>query len=66
MMPHPPLNCFEESSLKNQMLPAEWQGQDALDELLEFLQLNWEQRSVFFDDGEVTSRQQFLGFTGQK
>lgn len=60
------LNCFEESNIKNRMLPEEWQSQDSLDELAEFLQQNWEQRSVFFDDGIVTSRQQYLSFTGQK
>ena len=43
-----------------------WQSQKNLDELSEFLQQNWEQRSVFYDDGEVTSKQQFLSFIGQK
>ena len=60
------LNCFEESRIKNKRLPEEWQEQSALDELAEFLQLNWEQRAVFYDDGEVTSRQQYIGFTGSK
>jgi len=60
------LNCFEESQIKNRKLPQEWQDQSSLDELSEFLQLNWEQRSVFFDDGEITSRQQYIGFTGSK
>ncbi len=60
------LNCFEETNIRNNRLPAEWQSQSALDELSQFLQINWEQRSVFYDDGEVTSRQQFLAFTGQK
>ena len=60
------LNYFEETRISNRKLPAEWQSQSSLDELATFLQLNWEQRSVFYDDGQVTSRQQFLGFTGQK
>ena len=60
------LNCFEESQIRNKKLPLEWQDQSSLDELAEFLQLNWEQRSVFFDDGEIISRQQYLGFTGSK
>ena len=60
------INSFEESPIKNKRLPIEWQDQNSLDELEEFLQSNWEQRSVFYDDGEVTSRQQYLGFTGQK
>ena len=60
------INCFEESFLKNKILPTEWQSQVSLDELSGFLQSNWEQRSVYYDDGEVSSRQQFLSFTGQK
>jgi len=60
------LNYYEESVIGNGKLPAEWQSQASLDELATFLQLNWEQRAVFYDDGQVTSRQQFLGFTGQR
>lgn len=60
------INCYEETVIKNRILPEEWQSQSSLDELAEFLQRNWEQRSVFYDDGELTSRQQFLSFTGQK
>ena len=60
------INCFEESFLKNKILPTEWQSQVSLDELSGFLQSNWEQRSVYYNDGEVSSRQQFLSFTGQK
>ena len=60
------LNKFEESTIKNKYLPVEWQEQSALDELSDFLQSNWEQRSVFYEDGEVSSRQQYLGFTGQR
>lgn len=60
------LNCFEESPIKNGKLPQPWRDQSTLDEFATFLQHNWEQRSVFFDDGEVSSRQQFIGFTGQK
>ncbi len=60
------LNCYEETSIRNSRLPVEWQSQSALDELSQFLQMNWEQRSVFYDDGDVSSRQQFLSFTGQK
>lgn len=65
-MPDVILNCFEESPIKNKKLPVEWQSQSSLDELAEFLQLNWEQRAVFYDDGEISSRQQYLGFTGQR
>ena len=61
-----PLNYFEETKIGNGKLPTEWQSQASLDELATFLQLNWEQRAVFYDDGQITSRQQFIGFTGQK
>lgn len=59
-------NHFEESVIKNEDLPFDWQEQCALDDLAEFLQFNWEQRSVFYDDREVTSQQKFITFLGQK
>lgn len=60
------LNRYEESSISNPRLPAAWQSQSALVELEEFLQHNWEQRAVFYEDGVVDSKQQFLGFAGQQ
>lgn len=60
------LNQYENTTIKNNKLPASWQSQKDLDELSVFLQQNWEQRSVFYDDGEISSKQQFLSFTGQK
>lgn len=60
------LNRYENTIIKNNKLPTSWQSQKDLDELSDFLQQNWEQRSVFYDDGEVTSKQQFLSFIGQK
>lgn len=60
------LNRYENTIIKNNKLPASWQSQKDLDELSDFLQQNWEQRSVFYDDGEITSKQQFLSFIGQK
>lgn len=60
------LNVFEEKPIRNAMLPAEWQSQAALDEFASFLQQNWEQRYAFYDDKQVSSRQQFLSFIGQK
>lgn len=59
-------NYFEESTIKSKYLPVEWQEQGSLDELAEFLQLNWEQRSVFYDDGKISSRQQYLGSGGHQ
>lgn len=60
------LNRYEETSISNPRLPAAWQSQSALVELEEFLQHNWEQRAVFYEDGVVESKQQFLGFVGQQ
>ena len=60
------LNYYEESVIKNTKLPDEWQSQSSLDELATFLQLNWEQRAVFYNDGQISSRQQFLEFTAHK
>lgn len=55
-------NSFEESTIKNKALPSLWQSPMTLIELEDFLQQNWEQRSVFYEDGNVESRQQFLSF----
>lgn len=60
------LNVFEEKPIRNALLPVEWQSQAALDELACFLQHNWEQRYAFYDDKQISSRQQFLSFIGQK
>lgn len=56
------INCFEFSPIKTKKLPQSWQEHGALEELEKFLQSNWEQRSVFYSDGYVTSRQQFIDF----
>ena len=60
------LNRFEESTIENEHLPTEWQAQSSLDELAEFLQLNWEQRSVFYNDEKISSKQQYLTFGNHK
>ena len=60
------LNYYENSLIRNNKLPPEWQSQTALDGLLDFLQSNWEQRAIFYDDGKVNSKQSFLEFVGQK
>ena len=60
------LNRYEETVIKNQKLPQSWQSQKDLDDLEEFLQHNWEQRAVFYDDGKIESKQQFLGFLGNQ
>lgn len=60
------LNRYEESLIRNKDLPEEWREQSSLDELAHFLQSNWEQRSVFFDDGVIINKQQFIRFEGHK
>ncbi len=54
------LSKYEYSLIKTKELPEEWQSESDLDELQVFLQKNWEQRSVFYDDREIKSQQQFL------
>lgn len=56
------VNCFEFSPIKNKNLPPSWQEYGVLEDLEKFLQSNWEQRSIFYSDGYVTSRQQFIDF----
>ena len=60
------LNRYENTLIKNEKLPQSWRSQKDLDELEEFLQHNWEQRSVFYDDNRISSKQQFLSFTGNR
>lgn len=59
------LNRYEFTKIANMKLPPSWQSQSALDELSDFLQQNWDQRSVFYNDEEIKTQQQFLDFTGQ-
>lgn len=58
------LNRYEYSKIPNTKLPDSWKTQAALDELLDFLQQNWEQRTAFYNDEEIKSQQQFLEFVG--
>ena len=60
------LNCYEESLLKNSALPSEWQSQSSLDEFISFLQSNWDQRYVLFEDNKLSKKQQFIEFLGSK
>ena len=56
------VNGFEHKRIKTKNLPLAWQEEGALEELERFLQNNWEQRSIFYTDEYVTSRQQFIDF----
>ncbi len=58
------LNMYEESVIDNEDLPEGWKTKREQDDFEDFLQQNWEQRAVFYEDGKVDSKQQFLGFTG--
>lgn len=60
------MNYFEELDIQKKDLPEAWQSQNAQNELEDFLQANWAQRSVFYEDGYVGSRQQFLTFKAQQ
>ena len=60
------LNRYEYSEIKNNDLPASWQSQAALDELKDFLQENWDQRSAFYKDEDKKRKQQFIQFIGSQ
>lgn len=60
------LNQYEETRILNRNLPVSWQSSSDLAELEEFLQHNWDQRAVLYDDGKINSRQQFLSFIGHQ
>ena len=56
------INSFEHKKIKTKKLPVTWQEEETLEQLEKFLQHNWEQRSIFYSDGHITSRQQFIDF----
>lgn len=56
------INAFEFQKVKTSRLPDSWKEDGALDELEQFLQRNWEQRSIFYSDHKISSRQQFIDF----
>ena len=59
------LSRYEETAIRNSSLPPSWRSQRGLEELEDFLQHNWDQRAVFYDDGRFDTKQQFLTFTGR-
>jgi len=56
------INSFEHRKIRTSKLPLSWQADGTLSQLETLLQENWEQRSIFYADGQVTSRQQFIDF----
>lgn len=62
-----PFYYFEETSIEKNDLPPGWSGSDSpevLRQLSDYLQFNWDQRYLFFDDKSKTPKQQFLSFEG--
>lgn len=59
------LSRYEETAIKNSSLPPSWRPQRGLEELEDFLQHNWDQRAVFYDDGRFDTKQQFLAFAAR-
>ena len=55
---------LEETTYENEFLPKSWRTTEALKELSVYLQFNWEQRYLFFNDELNSKRQQFLDFVG--
>lgn len=54
------LNTYEHSTIHKNKLPNRWRSQKSLLELDDFLQKNWEQRLLFYDDKNISKKQQFL------
>ena len=59
------LSRYEETRIKNSSLPLSWRSTRELEELEDFLQHNWDQRTIFYDDGHFDTKQQFLSFLGR-
>lgn len=56
------MKSFEHQLIDFENLPVSWKDESALDELETFLNSCWKQRSVFYNDNEDSSTQQFVRF----
>ena len=56
------MNTYEYKTIKRDKLPITWRDSSVLNQLNDFLQQNWQQRNVIFDDERLESKQQFLSF----
>ena len=56
------LNRYEFTEITNSDLPGEWQSQTSLEEFREFLQQNWDQRSVFYNDDDKEKKEESVDF----
>lgn len=51
---------FEYTIIEDKELPTSWRGSKNISALERFLQANWEQRSILYNDGDKNTKQQFL------
>lgn len=59
------INGFEYTKIKTKDLPEKWRNDEAVDQLEKFLQDNWDQRSIFYSDGRLSSKQQFIDLSAR-
>lgn len=59
------ISTYEHSNIRVTDLPSTFRSDFYISELEEFLQNNWEQRSVFYQDDKVFSKQQYLNLTNK-
>lgn len=58
-------NCYEFMRLNNTNIPKKWLSKSIIGDLEKFLQINWNNRSVFYSDSNSSSKQQFLTFSNK-
>lgn len=56
------INVFEHSVIQNAQLPPNLKAAESLNNFEDFLQTNWNQRAIFYEDNYKTSDQQFIKF----
>lgn len=56
------INILEHTIIKNEDLFQTWKSEESLSELESFLQFNWEQRNIFYEDRNPNTKQQFIKF----
>lgn len=56
------INVFEHSVIQNSQLPRNLRNVESLNCFEDFLQTNWNQRAIFYEDNYKTSKQQFIKF----
>ncbi len=56
------MNGLEYEKIKIEQLPKSWQSETALRNFQNFLQSSWQERKIFYSDGQGTTNQQFINF----